>query len=112
MKRLPVKLSVYEQLSTKYIPNNPSDLSDIELVSELEYLYKILYEIRICVDLREELPSRLTYEYLIQEMNEKFDLMVDFAYHGNAFKIFMKHVLETVQSLDQNLYLCIHLYWL
>ena len=84
MKGLPVHLTVFEQLSPRYIPKNPHELSEKELASELEYLEKALYKIRICVDLNEDVPLQLIYENLIDMMNEEFTLMIEGFCHING----------------------------
>lgn len=78
---LPVRLRALDQISTKYVPKDPNELSDSEIISELERLDKFLYDIRICVDLREGIPPKLIYENLIEMLNEEFDLMIEGFYH-------------------------------
>lgn len=81
MKGLPVRLSVFDQLTTHYIPKNPYELNDKEIADELKYLNKILYDIRICVDLKEDIPPRLAYENLMEMLREEFDLMIEGFWH-------------------------------
>jgi hypothetical protein len=81
MKGLPVRLRVFDQLSVQYIQKNPDELSDKELACELAYLNKILYEIRISVDLKEGLPARLVYTNLMDMLNEEFDLLIEGFWH-------------------------------
>ena len=77
MKGLPVRLSVFAQLTPQYIPKNPYVLNDGEIAHELKYLHNILYDIRICVDFNKDLPPRLAYEYLMEMLREEFDLMIE-----------------------------------
>jgi len=81
IKGLPVRLKAFEQLPTPYNPKDPSKMIDSELISELDHLSKILYKIRICVDLKEDVPPKLIYENLIEMLNEEFDLMTEGFWH-------------------------------
>lgn len=78
---LPVRLNAFEQLPQPYTPKDSNKMSDEELIAELEHLGEILYEIRICVDLKKDVPPKLLYEKLIDMLNEEFDLMVEGYWH-------------------------------
>jgi hypothetical protein len=70
-----VRLSGLEQLATPYTPKDPEQLSDKELLSELDHLYDLLDKSQFCVDFQEGIPPRLVYENLIEMLKENFEIM-------------------------------------
>ena len=72
-----VRLSGLEQLAMPYTPKNPDQLSDKELLSELNQLYDIIDKSRIDVGLHEGIPPKLIYENLIEMLKEDFELMTE-----------------------------------
>jgi hypothetical protein len=84
MKGLPVRLLLSEQLSPQFSAKDPNELSEEQLISELEQLEELLYKIHICVDLQKEVPHQLAYKILIDMLNEEFDLLTEGFWHING----------------------------
>jgi hypothetical protein len=77
MKGLPVRLKVIDQLKTKYLPKNPTQLDDEEAESEIEYLCELLNEIHISIDVNDDIPPGLLYENLYKFLYEELEIMTD-----------------------------------
>ena len=81
IKGLPIRLRAFDQLDTPYTPKDPDELSDQEIMRELEFLEKALHEIRISVDLNKDVPPRMVYAYLMDTLNDEFGLMTEGSFH-------------------------------
>ena len=70
----PIRRKLKEQLPSDYTPKDPEHLTDEEITSELQALSIHLANIRVSVDIQEELPPRLVYEYLLEALEDEFDI--------------------------------------
>ncbi|MCB0172092.1 MAG: hypothetical protein KDJ97_16200 [Anaerolineae bacterium] len=60
----PIRQKLKEHLPPNYTPKNPEHLTDEAIISEIQKLSVHLAHIRVSVDIQEELPPRLVYDYL------------------------------------------------
>lgn len=77
----PIRRKLKEQLPSDYTPGNPDHLADEEIISELRELFAQLADIRISVDIQDGLPPRLVYEYLLEVLEDEFDIIGDGFWH-------------------------------
>ena len=77
----PTRKKVKDQLKHQYVAKNPADLSEDELMAELEKLVDLLAEIHFSVDYKDDVPDRLAYENLLGVLKEEFDLLDEGWWH-------------------------------
>jgi hypothetical protein len=81
IKGLPVRLRLGDQLSGEYFIKNPDDMDDATLAAELELLTNSLAKVQISVDLNDGIPAQLVYAYLLERLQEEFELMIEGTVH-------------------------------
>jgi hypothetical protein len=81
MQGLPLRQTLIEQLTPNYRPKSPDDLTDEDIMSELQALSDHLAKIGVAIDLREEIPPRLVYEHLLEILEEEFDIVGEGFWH-------------------------------
>lgn len=74
---LPIRKSTKEFLSQGFNLINPDDLTDDEIESELKKLMGKFEDSEISIALNGEIPARLVYNYLIETMNEEFEMLLE-----------------------------------
>jgi hypothetical protein len=77
----PLRTKLKEQLLRDYTPQIPEQLTDEEIALEVEKLLDLFAAISVQVDLQGELPARLLYAYLLERLEEDFDILVDGMWH-------------------------------
>lgn len=70
----PVRKTAKSRLSAELQLKPSEELTDDEIVAILDNLVEGLAEIRLSVDLNDGVPPRLIYEYLLEEIEEEFEL--------------------------------------
>lgn len=77
----PLRAKLKAQLLRDYTPQNPEQLTDEEIALELKKLLDLFADVSFQVDVQSELPSRLLYAYLLEELEADFDVLVDGMWH-------------------------------
>lgn len=77
----PLRTKLKEQLLRDYTPQSPEQLTDEAIALEVETLLDLFAAISVQVDLQGELPPRLLYAYLLERLEEDFDILVDGMWH-------------------------------
>ena len=77
----PLRSKLKEQLLVDYVPKARDQLTDAEIVQELDTLQDHLAKINVSVDLQDELPIGLLYDHLLEILEEEFDILVAGMWH-------------------------------
>lgn len=77
----PLRSKLKDQLLRDYTPQIPEQLNDEEIELEVEKLLDLFADVSFQVDLQGELPPRLLYEYLLERLEDEFDILVDGMWH-------------------------------
>jgi len=77
----PTSYFLRERLPKSILEVDADELSDDEIESRLSFFIEILSYHDIEVDFYGLIPDRLTFEYLLQEIDEEYDLMAGGTYH-------------------------------
>lgn len=81
LKGKPIRQTLKEQLPDDLILKAAEQLSDDEIDNVLQKLIIELEKIHFSIELSQELPHRLLYEYLLGSLDEEFDLINDGFWH-------------------------------
>ncbi|NIR52756.1 hypothetical protein GWO43_29470 [candidate division KSB1 bacterium] len=81
MQGKPLRKRLKDRLPPGFIPTPPDELTDDELLLELEKLIEMLAEIHVAVDLVNDVPPRLLYEYLLESLEDEFDVIAEGFWH-------------------------------
>jgi len=73
----PVRQKVIDQLPPDFVPKDPEQLNDEEILTETEYLVDLLDEIRIAVEFKEDCPARLVYLHLLEFLDKELELTIE-----------------------------------
>lgn len=74
MQHLPTKKTLAEQLPSTFELVQPDSLRDEELESALDKLLAAMHSIGFSLTLNDDIPPRLVYGYLMEELGETFEL--------------------------------------
>lgn len=77
----PIRATLKDRLPPGFIPRPPDELTDDELSVELERLIEMLAEIHIAVENTNDVPPRLVYEYIMECLDDEFDIIAEGAWH-------------------------------
>lgn len=75
VKGEPLRQILIDMLPANYIPKNPTHLTDIEILQELEILAKYLAEVYVLFQFNEDVPPRLAYNHLLEVLEDEFEIM-------------------------------------
>lgn len=70
----PVRMKLADQLPNPLVIKKSADLQEEELIPEIERLEEALVEAGFGVSLHDGVPPRLIYDYLVQTLDETFEL--------------------------------------
>lgn len=74
MQGEPVRKKLAELLPENSHFRSPEEIGDDEIESETDRLAKTLYEAGYSIELNDDIPDRLVYAYLFEELGETFEL--------------------------------------
>lgn len=77
----PLQTKLKAQLLRDYTPQIPEQMTDEEIGSEIEKLLDLMADVNVQLDLMGKLPPRLVYTYLLERLEDEFDIMVDGMWH-------------------------------
>lgn len=81
MQGKPIRQKLKDQIRYTGSPKPADELSDEEILAELQELAQLLEEVHVCVDVNEGMPLRLVYEYLLNTLDEEMDVFGVGAWH-------------------------------
>ena len=77
----PIRKKLKNLLPPSFTPKTADQLTDDELLFELQKLTELLAEIRVSIDLDSDVPPRLVYEHLLETLDEEFDITIEAFWH-------------------------------
>ena len=77
MNGLPVRSKLKEQLPQKFVLKKTEELSDEEILIELEKLSEALEGAGNSIGLNDGIPARLVYNYLLETLEEENEFFID-----------------------------------
>lgn len=81
LKGEPIRQKLGDLLPVDFIPRDPKNLSCNEITSILNELSELLYEIHFSIDYIEDVPALLKYQYLLENLEDEFDIIEDGYWH-------------------------------
>jgi hypothetical protein len=81
MQGKPLRQSIIKQLPKTFTPKEPAKLTDQQIAEELDTLIELLSDIHICVDNVKDIPPRLMYTYIIEQMDEEYSILSGGQWH-------------------------------
>jgi hypothetical protein len=81
MQGKPIRQKLKEQIRYSGPPKPADEMTDEEIQAELQKLARLLEEVHICVDINEDMPLRLAYEYLLETLDEEMDVFGEGTWH-------------------------------
>ncbi|MCB0210377.1 MAG: hypothetical protein KDJ52_13655 [Anaerolineae bacterium] len=81
MQGNPIRQKLKEQLAPYYTLKNPEHLTDEEIIMELQTISEHLAKIGVAIDVLEDVPLRLVYDYLLEAVEDEFDIIEEGFWH-------------------------------
>lgn len=78
---LPIRQKLKDWLPQYFFPQQSERLNSQEIYYELNKLIEHLNSINISVDLNENIPYCLQYNYLLEYLDEEYDIIIDGSWH-------------------------------
>ncbi|MCB0196155.1 MAG: hypothetical protein KDJ65_29660 [Anaerolineae bacterium] len=81
MQGKPIRQKLKEQLAPHYTSKSPEHLTDEEIIAELQTLSMYLTKIGVALDVLDDVPDRLVYDYLLEVLEDEFDIVTEGFWH-------------------------------
>ncbi len=81
MNGIPIRTNIKKLLPKGFSLKKPDDLNDEEVESELQKLEAFIEDTQFSIAFNDGIPPRLVYEYLLEEIGEDYEMLVEGAWN-------------------------------